>query len=601
MRLQIAVAALFISILPQCIKNPLHAAVTDSVAVGMMKEIRHHEKTGYEDDLYAAVNRYCDYQLEQGNMYEYYNGWQIEVTYDLRNNHFYKAMRKTMDMSEDIEARGCTTEMWGFHYLSGMLYSLRGNTRMAETYFRKAVDLCEDNISDAWDKACALIKIYRDWAVMEMSHNLNRAVGYIDHAEDLIDRETMAYEYSDIIGQKIILAFYQNDWERVKSNYRLYMSLLEGDEENFNSRLMSQVEAAYCTACGEFDKAIEAAYGVTGIERYMVISRVYEAAGDHAAAYRSLEDYIHDKDSITANVMLEDVNEASKDMEIVVERSRTTRSKMLNLLLICVLCAFIIVIVSLVFVIRKRNKYLRNLKRKNTELEVMSEKAQEAEKMKTIIYKNMSHEIRTPLNIISGFAQLMCSPDYELSKEEMNEMAQTIMNSSGDIVRLINNLLQLSTEVSTTYAREDDVSIIDTLSACVNKVSETLPPDVKMAYSMELYDDDRITSSGVGLTKIFSALLDNARKFSTSGEIAVTCKRNAHNQIEIAITNGGQTIPEECREKVFEPFFKVNNDKEGLGLGLSLARNTISQIGGTITLDTSVSGKTTFVAILPGD
>lgn len=582
--------------------SALHIVATevDEQAAALLYAIRQNNTSNYEDDLYGAVARYCDYCLSTGNLHDYYNGWQEEIMYDIRNNHFYKAMRKTTEMATDIEKRGAMTEMWGFNYLSGVLHAVRGNGRMAETFFRKAVDLVNDEITDRDDRNCALMKIYRYWGITEMETNINNAVGYIDRAADLVNESTMAYEYSDIIAQKVMIAFYDKDWERVKANYRLYMSLDTGDDGTFDDRLKSDVEAAFWTATGDYDKAVEAAYDIIGIDRFRIIARVYEASGDYQAAYRSLEDYIHDKDSITANVMLEDLGESSKDMDIMAEQSRSERSRMINLVLIGILITAAVIIIGLTMVIRSRNRYLARLKRQNTELEIMSAKAQEAEKMKTIIYKNMSHEIRTPLNIISGFAQLMCSTDYELSKEEMGEMATAIMNSSGDIVRLINNLLELSTEVSTTYAREDEVNISGILRDLVTKVSETLPENLSIKYSTTLFDDDRVTSSSAGLSKVFSALLDNARKFSTDGEINVNCYRNDQAMIVIKITNGGQTIPQDCLEKVFEPFFKVNNDKEGLGLGLSLARNTVSQLGGVISIEATPSS-TTIIVTLPGD
>ena len=99
-----------------------------------------------------------------------------------------------------------------------------------------------------------------------------------------------------------------------------------------------------------------------------------------------------------------------------------------------------------------------------------------------------------------------------------------------------------------------------------------------------------------------NSLLNNACKFTENGTIIIKNSYNkATKHVEISVTDNGIGIPKEDREKIFDHFYKIDNYKEGIGLGLPLARRTARQLGGDVTLDTDYQEGARFVISLPND
>ena len=102
--------------------------------------------------------------------------------------------------------------------------------------------------------------------------------------------------------------------------------------------------------------------------------------------------------------------------------------------------------------------------------------------------------------------------------------------------------------------------------------------------------------------KALECLLNNACKFTENGTITVRSSHNkATQQVEISVTDNGKGIPEEDREKIFNHFYKIDNYKDGIGLGLPLARRIARQLGGDVTLDTNYTEGARFIISLPLD
>ena len=105
--------------------------------------------------------------------------------------------------------------------------------------------------------------------------------------------------------------------------------------------------------------------------------------------------------------------------------------------------AAVIILALLVFAFFRQHT-ARLLARKNQELATALDHAQESDRMKTAFVQHISHEIRTPLNIITGFAQVISSPDYDVSPDDRNRMLADISHNTNEITNLVNELLELS-------------------------------------------------------------------------------------------------------------------------------------------------------------
>lgn len=593
-----ALITILILFLPAAFRGAAGEALAsgeDTVSIREMKRMHRFFPTTQRDSMYDAVAKYKAHNLANGNMHNFYKGWMNEIIYDINFNHFYKAMKKTIEMGKDMKWRKCMSELHNASYMMGIIYSLQGNNAMAELSLNRALKEIPK------DDTAGKIQIYKEMANIKLDNKTGEAMKDINTALGLIDPDNMKYEHSVIIGFKTIAAFFMNDHETVKKCYGEYQRMMKEYGNDFCHTYDTYVLMAWYTACGEYDKAAKEAEQMTNIDEFKMKVKIYETAKDTIAAYKAQLDYIRTKDSIYGRTMAQDINELTGDIELTKMTDKARRNKLMNVILMLVVASALLVIIALILIIRSRNGYLKKLKRKNYELEAMRDKALEAERMKESIQRNISHEIRTPLNIISGFAQVMSMPDFQMSQSERSDMTERIMENSAHIVRIINNLLYVSMETSTSYMLKDDVvACNDICRKTIDKFNQEYPGTAEIVFNTTVGDNRKIRTNAAGIQKILYCLLDNARKFTTDGIITMECSLNSQDRtMSVSIANSNAGIPQDKRDKIFDPFFKIDNNKEGLGLGLSLSRQIAGQLGGSLSLDSSYTAGTRFVVTLP--
>jgi len=242
----------------------------------------------------------------------------------------------------------------------------------------------------------------------------------------------------------------------------------------------------------------------------------------------------------------------------------------------------------------------RRLSRKNEELVVAHEQAQESSRMKTKFIQNISHEIRTPLNILSGFAQIMAQEDIELSAGIKHEASEKIMENTNRITTLINQLLALSESDSlTVIERKDTVSCNTLCRMAIERSGLESDPNHHFSFNSQLSDEEMITTHNEYVVQSLSRLLHNGQKFTPKdGSVSLACRREGE-WLVIAVEDTGCGIPASESERVFEPFVQLNDFQEGVGIGLSVSRNLVRRLGGDIVVDTSYTGGARLVLTLP--
>ena len=228
------------------------------------------------------------------------------------------------------------------------------------------------------------------------------------------------------------------------------------------------------------------------------------------------------------------------------------------------------------------------------------EHALESDKMKTAFIQNMSHEVRTPLNIISGFAQIVADPSMTSSNDERREIAKMMLNNTRIITNLIDEMLELSiNESSGDVKLENGVDVNDLLSNLLQENEGLIKTDVKLIYDNQLPEGFTMTTNKDMLRRMVNALLDNAIKNTNQGSVTL----RAHvipGKLELAVEDTGCGIPPEDANRIFERFVKLNDFKEGLGLGLPLSRMIASRLRGYLVYDQSYAGPgARFILSLP--
>jgi len=193
----------------------------------------------------------------------------------------------------------------------------------------------------------------------------------------------------------------------------------------------------------------------------------------------------------------------------------------------------------------------------------------------------ISHDLRTPLTRIK--LQLSFIKDKEISKKLSGDVEE--------MEKMLNEYLQFASSRSTEITETFDLS--ELLETTIMKYEKK---EITTDISKEVFLDGRKNL----MQRCFSNLIDNAIKYSANVYISL---RKLNNNILITIDDDGPGIPENERENVFKPFYKIDksrgDSKSSVGLGLSIASDTVKSHGGNIKLETSPTNGLRIKVILP--
>ncbi|MFO8235926.1 MAG: PAS domain S-box protein [Bacteroidales bacterium] len=237
------------------------------------------------------------------------------------------------------------------------------------------------------------------------------------------------------------------------------------------------------------------------------------------------------------------------------------------------------------------------------DLRQAKEKAEESDKLKTVFLQNISHEIRTPMNGIMGFTDLLKSPG--ISEDKKNEFIKMIQKSSNRMLNLINDLVDISViESGEIEMYNEHVSINDILKSHFERYKiETERKDLKFWYETGLEKNRAVIETDeTKFQKILSNLLDNALKFTNSGEVTFGYTIEGE-LLQFYVKDTGIGIPEDIKAVIFERFRQadstITRPYEGTGLGLSISKAYAEMLGGDIWVDSEPGKGSVFYFTIP--
>ena len=588
-------ATIIIFLVSVVLMTPGRAQVKDDTTSRLLQKVRITFNQNDEHAFYEANANYRNYLLKQGDVSGFYLSWKNEVLYDVNHNHFYRALRKTMTMQADMEQRGATRELYKTTHLRGIIYSLRGNIPLAHQYFEKALDQVDHS------QPANLVSLYMDLANIEMDTQPKEAMKHLDCAIEVIRANDSNYEYSDAIGFKVIVAYAMRDWEQVNEAFDEYIKLRKTLGQDFSTTYYNYAVICKAAADKRYDDAIKQTYELTNTtDIYKFQTEIYELAGDTVRAFETQKRYMAVKDSVDNVIMSEEMVGSANDLENAEALNNAVCKK--NALLQWALHLGFIAVLVIGFLIYRwnRSRYMKSLQRQNRELLIARDKAQEAERMKVSFLQNMSHEIRTPLNVISGYAQIISDPQALLSDNERADMANRITHSTHSIVRIVDEILDISGKESIHYIDKTDMVGCNELARKMLEPYKTEETSLEVRLDAHLKDSCEILMNRHEVEKILHHLLDNAFKFTKQGSITLkTYTDKLDGMVCFSVTDTGCGIKEGDEEKIFEHFYKSDAYIEGVGLGLSLARRVARQLGGDVVLDTEYKDGSRFILKLP--
>ena len=241
------------------------------------------------------------------------------------------------------------------------------------------------------------------------------------------------------------------------------------------------------------------------------------------------------------------------------------------------------VLIIVLLIVSFRNIHLKkSLLVRNDELTVAKQAAEESEKMKSSFLANMSHEIRTPLNSIVGFSNLLCEGD--LSPEESQEYKQIIINNSTSLLKLINDILDISRLESDKM--KFSIKNCDVVSLCKSVLVSFEPmkkPNVEYIFK-SAEEICVIKTDELRVRQVITNFINNSAKFTESGFIELSLEAS-QDKVLFIVTDTGSGIDPKKREAIFNRFEKINEFQQGFGLGLAISSQIAKKLGGRIYLD----------------
>ena len=229
------------------------------------------------------------------------------------------------------------------------------------------------------------------------------------------------------------------------------------------------------------------------------------------------------------------------------------------------------------------------------------EKAEEAERLKSAFLANMSHEIRTPLNAILGFTGMLTTNEF-MSEQTRQDYIYIINKSAEGLLQIINDILDISKletgQVKIYKTRFVLRPIFEALLAQYqNKLKEVKKTNLVINL-LPAHIDTILYNDETRFIQICTNLLDNAIKFTESGQITLGVSSISDSTIELEITDTGIGIKKKDQQNIFDRFRQVGDSLTrihyGNGLGLAIVKNLVILMGGEIELESTVGKGTTF-------
>lgn len=236
------------------------------------------------------------------------------------------------------------------------------------------------------------------------------------------------------------------------------------------------------------------------------------------------------------------------------------------------------------------------------ELDDKSARLHEASQAKTRFLASVSHELRSPVNSILGLARLLLERAGGDITAEQEKQLNLITASSSELLRLVNDLLDLAKAESGRLQPEmAEVDLAEVLTELRASLRPFVRPEVELVF--EIDNAPRIQTDRLLITQVIRNLIVNALKFTAQGTVRVSAARGAHDLAEITVTDTGIGIAPEDQPKVFEEFFQVRGPLQarhkGSGLGLPYARRVAQTLGGGIRLESTPGQGSTFTVQIP--
>ena len=558
-------------------------------------------------DSVAAFHQISEEMKEEarksGDMERYYDLLINEISYEASRGNYTLALRKANEIMDDIQnEKNVGPEYYGHVYKSlGSIFEHRGNYQMASHYYERALRYLEaaEHPSLTTEHRNLIANLYSGVARVNIFYALDKA---------WLWNEMLGHKFGDdphfrkpYLAHKARIYFYKHQTDSflsVKRQYDQFIASQNAPHYRYGEQKLNIMDYAV-TGNPELALKLIDSLVIANPMNLNAAMRIHDAMGRKDLALNDAYRWVHLQDSLNNELINEHLNELNVMLgtdKVQREAAREREKWMLGVVVLLILVVIMLVVRHVT-----RLRHMREIEVKNLQLERALDEAKESERMKTAFVQHVSHEMRTPLNIITGNAQIIANPAFELEEGDRKELLHGINEHTIAITNIVNDLLEVSlTTAKGRYTRDDIINVNEMGQLVLAEKEEKNAGRLKLEFKSELPDDCTIKSNYGGVERILVHLIGNALKFTEQGSVTLTASPSTRpGFIEYAVADTGIGVAPEFQEQIFEHFYKVDQFKQGMGIGLSMARKVAVGLGGTLTIDPTYTGGARFVLCLP--
>ena len=532
--------------------------------------------------FFPALQNFEDYLLEKGDLHSYYTQRCNEIVFLMNRQKIVEAYKRASDLSKELREKKVDKEMYMAVNMLGHINRYCGNKEEAKKNWFEVIRMMEKEGYYA-----NMPPIYMNIVNVELDDSPEEADSLLEIAKAIAMKHAPERVF-DIETRQSLSYYYQGDMEKFVKGYKAYQ---EGVAKGLTSVHGRSMEVYYLAYQGRTDEAVKKAREELGDEGGEAIALIYANAGKWKEAYEAQKQEAAASDSLDNVVLTNSMMRIRDELRLYDVERKASKNKMILLTVVTILLALLVAL--LFYTVMSRRRHMKQLKRAYNH-------ALESDKIKTAFIQNISHEVRTPLNIISGFAQVIAEPELVNSIEERKDIAAMMQKNTRQITSLIDEMLALAmNEAQESVNKNDHVEINDLMRDLLQENQGNVNKDTRLDFQTTLPDDFKILTNESLLKSILNALLDNAIKNTTNGQIVIKADIDDEQMLTLAVEDTGCGIPAAEAEHIFERFVKLDTFKEGIGLGLPLCRTLADKLGGSVKLDTTYQKGARFIVRLP--
>lgn len=537
------------------------------VTFALFYKERYYRNIHNTDSVVAWTERIKAHTLKTKEKNHYFLVWRNLASYYVDEKYYALALKEIEQMPEVARKMNYIQGVIESYRMLSYLYYSRG-------IYEKAIESMEKAISMDYEYKIKDFNIFYKYYLLTLSYietkNYEKAEEcLIMGLEKCVTNEMR----SDIYRGFLKLYIEKGDAKNAKSIIdSLHLPKYEPEERYID---ILSLEAQYYYLTKDYRKAINCYQTIRKVNKpsadYLIreakclqkLGRFEEASDILMAAY-NLQDSLQlndAKNEVYEQLALIELDSVNADRDKLSAKLKNARMRYLTI-------GFIVLVFILAVFIFLTIKYFK-----------LYRKLIKSEGARTSFLNHISHEIRTPLNSIVGFSHILLEDD--LSKEEREKCADTISESSDHLLKIISSATEM-TDVD-NLGRAEECNVNDLCKSVIEQYKNKAQKGVVLSL-IPSEADSSIVFNWLKVAKIVSNLVDNSVKYTSEGSITIQ-PVITEKSLTITVTDTGIGIPQDKQEEVFDYFVTLNQYGQGLGLGLTISRQIVKSLNGTLTID----------------